>query len=50
MTYFLVISVNRAFIEGLTKDSIKGMVTGVYRGIGGLRPGETGVVGERRVN
>ena len=48
MTYFRAICVNRAFITDLIKSDIKGMVTGVHRGMGGLRPGETGVVGERR--
>ena len=48
MTCFRVISVNRAFVKSLTKGSIKGMVTEVYEGMGGLQPGETGVVGKRR--
>ena len=30
MTYFRVISVNRAFIKSFTTGSIEGMVTGVY--------------------
>ena len=48
MTYFRAISVNRAFIKGLTKGFIKGMFTWVYGCMGDLRPGETGVVRERR--
>ena len=48
MTYFRVISVNKAFIKGLTNGPIEGMVTGVYWDMGGLQPSETGLVGERR--
>ena len=48
MIYFLVISVNTAFFKALTKGSIKGMVTDVFEDMGGLRPEETRVVGERR--
>ena len=48
MTYFWVISLNWVCIKGLTKGSIKEIVTGVYGGMRGLRLGETGVVGERR--
>ena len=48
MIYFRVISVNRIFIKSFSKAPIKGMVTGVYGGMRGLRLGETVVVGERR--
>ena len=48
MTYFGVSSVNGTFIKGLTHVPIKSIVTRGYRVVRSLRPGETGVVGERR--
>ena len=45
---FLVISTNKAFMNGLTKSPIERMATGIYGGMGGLLPRETGMVGERR--